>query len=158
DQLRPALGYALSRGRVADAIDDQPPVCPGPAAGVFAVAPIEEIVTALLTGSGMIGNLIRRQPRRTRQLLRGFEQRQCLLALGHSELARGMQGGERRLRLDGELVEREVTACEGEGPAKLAPPILDGLARARVDEVEGHAVEMRVRDLQRRDGFVGRVD
>ena len=54
-----------------------------------------------------------------------------------------MQRGKGRALLDGELVERYVMLRHAERIFELLPPGFGGLARARIDEIEGVAVERR---------------
>ena len=112
DARGPALGVALGAGRVPRAADAEPPVRARAAAGVFAVTPVEEVVAAFLARRGVVGDLVGRQPRRGRQLLRRLVERERGVLVGDDELAGGVQRGERRLRLDGELVERQVLPGE----------------------------------------------
>ena len=139
-------------------VEDEPPVCARSAAGVFAIAPIEEVVAALLARRGVVGDFVGGQPGRARQLLRDLVERERFLALWDHKLAGGVQRGERRLRLDGELVEREVAARERQRFTKLAPPVVDRLARSRVDEVEGDAVEVCACHLECGECFSGGMD
>ena len=143
---------------MARALKDQSSMRAWPAAGVFAIPPIEEVVAALLARRRVVGNLVGRQPGNGGQLLRDLEKGKRLLAFGHDELARGLQSGKRRLGLDRELVEREMAACEREGFAELAAPVLHCLVGTRVDEVKRDAVEMRVRNGECGDGLGRGVD
>ena len=107
-----------------------------PDAGVFAVAPIEQVVAAFLARGGVVGDFVGGQARPLRQLLRQLVEVVRQLAVGHLELAAGMQLGKRRLRLDGELIEREMPVRHCERPLQLLPPILQRLAGPRIDQVE----------------------
>ena len=117
------------------------PCAPGPIAGVLAVAPIE-------SGCGGFPRPARRGWRSRRPAARalGHLLRQLVevvrrLAVGNDELAARMQRGERRPGLDGELVERQMLACEGQRLAKLRAPGRRRLAGPRIDQIEGEALE-----------------
>ena len=58
-----------------------------------------------------------------------------------------MVGEEARAPLDGQLIEREMLACEREGAAELAQPRFERLARPGIDQVEGLAIEMTARGI-----------
>ncbi len=136
----------------------QAPVCARTAAGVFAVAPVEQVVAALLARRGVVGDLVGWQARRGRQLLRRIVERQRCLLVGNDELAGGVQRCERRLRLDGELIERQMLAGDGECIAQLVLPRGERLPGPRVDEIEREAIERRARDLDRRLGLGDRMN
>src|SRR5271154_5472097 len=77
---------------------------------IFAVAPINQIVPALRAGPRVVGDLVRRQAMRLGYFLRRVEQRAGEVLAGHDELARAKQPLEYRVRLDGQLVERDMFA------------------------------------------------
>jgi len=106
DARGPGFGVALGAGCVPHAACRQAPVRAGPAAGVFAVTPVEEVVATFLARRGVVGDLIGRQVRRSRQLLRRLVEGERRVLVGDDELAGGVQRCERRLRFDGELIER----------------------------------------------------
>ena len=60
---QPGLGPLLGREREPAARRHEPPVRAGADAGIFAVAPIGEVVTTLRTRAGMVRHLIGRQGR-----------------------------------------------------------------------------------------------
>ena len=80
--------------------------------GVFAVAPIDEIVPALGAGPRVVGDFVGGKAGAFGDLLGRVEQGARELFVGHGELARPPQSLEDRVGLDGELVEREVLARE----------------------------------------------
>ena len=99
---------------MARAVDVEPAMGAGTDAGIFVRPPVDEIVPALGAGPRMIGNLVGRQAVRRADLLRGIVERARDVVVGRLELARRMQGGERRVRLDGELIERKMLAGLGQ--------------------------------------------
>ena len=66
---------------------------------ILAVAPVEEVVPALLARRGMVGDLVGRQAGRLGQLLRQLVEGARQLLIGHLELAAGVQLRERRALL-----------------------------------------------------------
>ena len=106
------------------AVDVEPAMRAGADAGIFVHAPIDEIVPALGARPRVIGNLVGRQAVRRADLLRHVVERARGVVVGHRELAGCMQRGERRVRLDGELIERKMLA---------------GFARARALARAAHA-------------------
>ncbi len=79
-----------------------------PDAGIIVAAPIDEIVPALGARSCVIGYLIGRQAGRVADRLREVVEIARQILVGHIELAGLMQREERRVRLDGQLIKREV--------------------------------------------------
>ena len=123
-------GWRSVDGGVARAGNHDPAVRARPDAGIFAVAPVEQVVAAFLAGGGVVGDLVGRQARRLRQLLRQLVEIVRQLAVGHPQLAAGMELGERRARLDGELIERQVPARQRQGARQLVFARLAGSGRA----------------------------
>src|SRR3954452_25112627 len=80
----------------------------GTDAGVFVPAPVDEVVPALGTRPRMIGDLVGGQPACGAHLLREVIERARSIAVRNRELAGGMQCRERRLGLNGQLIEREM--------------------------------------------------
>ena len=68
-----------------------------------------------------------------------------------------MQRGKRRALLDGELVERQMLACEVERLAEFGAPRVDALAGSGINQIEGEALERATRDVDRRAGFLRRM-
>ena len=139
--LEPALGLPLRDDGMPPAVENQPAVRAGAHAHVFPVAPVQQVVPAFLARRRVVGDLVGRQPRPLGHLLGDLVQRQRRVGVGHHEPAGCMQLGERRLRLDGELVERQMPAGQVERLAKLAAPVLGRLARPGVDQVEAEPLE-----------------
>src|SRR5262245_54182861 len=106
------LGIALRRGCLPRAAGDDPAMGAGPDAGVLAVAPVEQVVPALLAGGSVVGDLVGRQSCMLHHLLRHVVEGAGRLAAGYSQLATRMEVRERRSRLYRELVERQVRARE----------------------------------------------
>ena len=55
-----------------------------------------------------------------------------------------------RLRLDGELVKRQMLGAQRQGFRQFGAPGRFGLAGPRLDEIEGNALENALRQCQRR--------
>ena len=117
-QRRPALRIALRHGGLPRAVGDDAAVRSRPDAGVLAVAPVEQVVPALLARRGVVGDLVGRQARALGHLLRQLVEGARRLAIGHDELAARMQLGERRALLDGELVERQMRCPRAPAPRR----------------------------------------
>ncbi len=123
------------------AIQHEAAVCAGAHAHIFPIAPVQQVVSAFLAGRRVIGDLVGRQPGPLGHLLGDLVERQRRVGVGHGEPPRRMQLGERRLRLDGQLVQRQVPAGQSKRLAKLAAPGLGGLAGAGIDQIEAEALE-----------------
>src|SRR5262245_48349791 len=143
---------------MARAAEPQPAVRAGSATRILAVPPVEEVVPALLAGCRVIGDLVGRQPGGSGQLLRGIVESERRVIAGYDELARGMQRCKRRLRLDGELVKRQVSAGERKRVAQLGAPVVEQLPGPRIDEIEREAVEGGARNLYGHFRLGDRVD
>ena len=100
-----------------------PAVRAGADAGIGAVAPVSEIVAALLAGPGVVGDFVGGQAggRRSSPGSARRARRRRPGSAGTSSPLRGHRG-EARAGLDGQLVEREVAGAEGERAAELGPP------------------------------------
>src|SRR5208282_6277892 len=92
-------------------------------AGIFLRAPVDEIVAAFAAGARMVGNLIGRQAVRRADLLRRVVKGARGVLVGNFELARRMQRSERRLRLDGQLIEREMLSGLAKRMGEFARPV-----------------------------------
>ena len=140
------------------AVDVEPAVRARPDAGIFVRAPIDEIVPALGARPRMVGNLVGGKPGSGADLLRRVVERarECRRP-GRSSLPLACSVGKRRVRLDGELIEREVLArLPRSRPLELRAPGLRRLVRPRIDQIERGALERRARDLDRRRAPRGR--
>ena len=122
DAGEPALGLALGHRGAARPRDHGAAMGAGADARVFAVAPVEQVVPALLARRGVVGDLVGRQPRRFRHLLRQRVEGVRRLVVWHAQLAAGVELGVGRALLDGELVEGEVAAREPQGAVPARPP------------------------------------
>ena len=63
DLLLPVERHLFGRGGVALAVDQQPAMRARADAGIFAIAPVDQVVAAFLAGAGVVGNLVGRQAR-----------------------------------------------------------------------------------------------
>ena len=129
----------------------------GSDAGIFRAAPVNKIVPAFRARPRVIGNLVSRQSgARTgfdRQIVK-FARR---IAVGDHKLAGGLQRVKRRLRLDGQLIKREMLGGLRNRAAELSAPAIGCLAGTRVNQIEGIALEHRARDGDGRERFIGAV-
>src|SRR3546814_7085459 len=103
---------------------------------IVAIAPIRQIMPALLPRPRMVRYLVARQAGGARHRLRRVEQVGGGVAVGDDELALRRQRREARARLDGELIERQMAGAEGQRRAKLRLPRRKRLAWPRIDQVE----------------------
>src|SRR3546814_5842884 len=90
----------------------------GTDASIVAIAPIRQIMPALLPRPRMVRYLVARQAGGARHRLRRVEQVGGGVAVGDDELALRRQRREARARLDGELIERQMAGAEGQRRAK----------------------------------------
>ena len=85
----------------------------------------------------VVGDLVGRETRRRRHLLRQVVERARRVVVGQRERAVPFQPPEGRALLDGELIEREMVVGERQRLGQLGAPGVDGLAGPCVDQVEG---------------------
>ena len=137
DEPEPGLGMLLGRGGDAGVAGDEPAMGSGADAGIFAVAPIDEVVPGFRAGPGMVRDLVGRQAVRLADLLRDVVEDPRLFVGRHRELAGLEQPLEPGVGLDGELVERQVLGRVADGVEEFRAPRVRPLARAGIDEVEG---------------------
>ncbi len=130
------------------AVAEPAPVRARADAGIVAVAPVSEVVAALLTGPGMVADFVERQARGGGDFAGEFVEVGGNVGVDGLEFAGGMEGGEARARLDRQLVERQVTGAERERAGKHRLPLDGGLTGQGIDEVEGDAVEVPLRDVE----------
>ena len=130
DPHQPGFGPLLGRGGVAAAVDVEPAVRAGADAGIFVGAPVDEIVPALGAGPRVVGDLVGRQAGAVADLLRQVVERAAGVVVGNDELAGLVQRVERRLRLDGELIERQMLGRFGDGALEFGCPLLPASAAA----------------------------
>src|SRR4051794_18963107 len=88
---------------------DQPAMRAWTNASIFAIAPIEQIMTGLMAGPGMIGDLIGREPGPLGQILGDVVELSRQIFGRQDELSRRCERRKCRVRLYGELIERHVT-------------------------------------------------
>ena len=109
--------------------------------GIFAIAPVDEIMPAFGAGARMVRDLIGGQARRVHHLLRRVPEIAAKIRAGNGEFSGCAEALEHRAGLDGELVKREMIACERKRAGKLGAPFGDALARPRIDQIERDALE-----------------
>ena len=85
------------------------------------------------------------------------EQRARVVVVGNDQLASRMQCRERRLLLDGELIEREVFGGLVNRARQFGAPGVGGLAGPRIDQIERIAIEGLARDRDRIERFLRAV-
>ena len=108
DPHQPGLRPPLGRDGVALAVDVEPAMRAGSDAGIFVRAPIDEVVPALRARPRVVRDLVGGQTGGGADLLRRVVERARRVLVRDDELAGGMQRGERRVLLDGELIERQM--------------------------------------------------
>src|SRR5512144_2917981 len=121
----------------------------GADASIVMTAPIEEVVARLGAGPRVVRDFVGRQSGSLAQLLRDGIKLAGKLALRNTQRACGMARRKRRALLDGQLIEREVIGDMIERVVKLPAPLARGLPLARIDEVEGDAVEIAFGERER---------
>ena len=146
---QPRLGPLRRRGRAPLGPDIEPSMRARSDAGIFMRAPVDQIVPAFGARSRVVGDLVGGQAGTRADRLRGVVKRAAEILVRHHKLARRVQQGERRVLLDGELIERKMLARLRECASELRRPRLRRLSRPRIDQVERIALEGRARD---RDG------
>src|SRR5579863_5480378 len=89
DAREPSFRAFFGRGGAPGSVDVEPAMGAGPDAGIFAGAPVDEIVPAFAAGTRMVGNLVGRQAvrganleRRVVEIARGIVVRSFQLAGG----------------------------------------------------------------------------
>src|SRR5476649_1900132 len=108
----------------------------GADAGIFLAAPINQIVPALRARTCVVGYLVGRKARIVANRLRQVVKIEPQIVVRDRELARLVQTEERRARLDGQLIEREMFGRFGDGALELGAPGLERLPRAGINEIE----------------------
>ena len=109
---------------------------PGADAGVVAVAPVGEVVPALLARPGVVADLVGRQAGLAQQLLGQLVEGGLVVIVHRRHGAGADQGVKARAGLDRELVDREVAVRHPEPRPQLGRPRGRGLPRPGVDQVE----------------------
>jgi hypothetical protein len=153
----PALGVALGAGGAAAFAGDPAPMRASANPGIFPVSPVEEVMPTCLASCGVIGNLVGGEPGLVGRLLRQLVEFRGARRIRDAELAQGAEGGKRRSRLDGELIERQMLAGERQRLAQLGAPSGKRLVGPGIDQVEGKAREGAPHQLDGRDRLGGRM-
>src|SRR5258706_15384810 len=146
---KPGSRRLVGRGGAALGRDLEPTMRARSDAGIFVRAPVNEIVPALGPWPGVVGNLVGRKPRACTDCLCRIVEGAAHVVVGYDELASRMQRGKRRVLLDGELIKRKMLSGLGERAFELGRPRPQGLIRARVDQIEGIALENGARQCDR---------
>jgi len=136
DAHQPGLGAFFGGDRMSDPIEIETAMGARADARVFLAAPVNQIMFAFGAGPGVIGNLVRRQSVSGADLLRDIIQRARGRLVRRFQFARGMQAEERRLRLDRELIERQMLGGFRDREVQLIRPHLRRLAGAGINQVE----------------------
>ena len=138
---QPAFRALVGFGRVAAAVDIEPAMRARPDAGIFVAAPIDQIVPAFGARPRVVGNFVGRQAGLGADRLREVVEIARGVVVGNDELAGFVQTEKRRVRLDGQLIEREMLGRLGNGALELGRPGVGRLARPRIDQIERIALE-----------------
>ena len=94
----------------------------GTDADIVAIAPIDEVVPALGARPGVVGDLVGRQAGGREPLLRQLEQRGGGVLVGRKRTRRAAGAlAEGRVRLDRQLIERQMLAGERRAPRSSSP-------------------------------------
>ena len=101
-------------GRDARAVGADAAMRAGADAGIFLIAPVNEIVPRLRARFRVIGNFVGRHAARVAKFLRDVPQCARSILVGRDQLARAMQHFECRAGLDRQLIERKMLRREGE--------------------------------------------
>src|SRR5688572_6202705 len=111
----------------------------GTDAGIIAVAPVGEVVAALLAAQRMVADFVGGQAGGRGALGRQLIERGSLVGIERLELACGSERSEARPGFDGQLVERQMTGSERERAIERRAPRGLGVAGQSVDQVEADA-------------------
>ena len=142
---QPVFGLLAPEGRQLPT----PPMRAGANTYIVAVAPIGQVVAALLAGAGMVRNLIGGNPRRCGLRAGLFEQVGAVIRINLGQLALRHQRGKARPRFDRQLIQRQMPRPERKRAGKLGFPVGKRLARPGIDQVEAHPPEMALRGIER---------
>src|SRR5215470_12263484 len=144
------FGMPLGRRRLAHPGREHAAVGARADAGPLAIAPIGQIVLALLARLSVVGDLVGWQSRGPRQVLRQRVEVSRCLSIWDAQLPAPVERCERRVRLDRELIERQVPARQRQGSPEFLTPGAQRLAWPRVNHIEGVARERGARYLDGR--------
>src|SRR5579872_320270 len=151
DGNEPAPGIAdLARGKLL-APERQPAMRPRPDPKIIAITPVGKIMTAGTAGAGMVRDLVSDKTRLAQEALGGLVKRPREILVGKDEFASGMERGKARAGLDGELIDREMIAGQGQRLFELRLPLRERLARPRINEIEGKTREKPLRERECRE-------
>src|SRR5690606_25594851 len=125
----------------------------GTDADVVLVAPVSAVVAGFLARSRIVADLVRRQARCLGPPARQPERLRPELSLAWIARSMAHVGGEPRVWLDRELVQREMAGAEGQGTGQFGVPLLRRLTGPGIDQVEAYAPEMTLRDFERGETF-----
>ena len=104
DHFQPGLGMPFGSHRMATLLADQPAVCPRADAGIEAVAPVGEVVTAFGAGHRVVRHLVGRHAFALGDLLGRLVEHGRQVTVGHDQFAGLVQAVEGRAFLDRQLV------------------------------------------------------
>src|SRR4029079_12398765 len=141
-------------GRDAAVVDCQPSMCARSDSCVVMSAPVNQIVPALSAAPRMIGNLVGWQAGIGANGLREIIEIAREILVRNGELARPVQAEERRVRFDGQLIEREMFGGFGDRALEFRLPAVKRLPGPRVDQIERVAVKYRASDGNRVERFL----
>src|ERR1700688_314923 len=105
----------------------------------------------------MIGNLISWQAFTCADLLREIVEIASKIVVRNDQLAGFVQRCERRVRLDGQLIKREMFGRLRNGALELGRPGIERLARPCIDKIERITIEDRARYVDRIERLLHRV-
>ena len=137
----PGLGPFLSRSCNATATDRQPSMGAWANAGIVMPTPVDEVVPAFCAGPRMVGDFVGWQTGVTANCLGGVIELARQVVIGHDQLAGLVQAKKRRVGFDGQLVQREMFGRLGDRAPEFPGPLLGGLARTSIDQVERVAIK-----------------
>ena len=146
-RLQPAFGQALAGGRALDPGTGLTAMGAGTNADIVPIAPIGQVVAAFRTGPGMVRDLVSGQAERIETLLRRLVERGGDLFLRRQGLSKPRQRVEMRPFLDGQLIERQMVGGEIDRLTQLRRPGFGRLTGPGIDQVEGAAREMLMRQI-----------
>ena len=125
---------------------------------IVAIAPVGEVVAALLAGAGVVADLVGGKACCAGALAGEREEIARRIVVERGEPALAHEGGKARARLDGELVEREVAGPQRQRARQFGVPAFRRVAGAGVDEVETDPREMALGDIERGEPLGGIVE
>jgi len=94
----------------------------GPNTGIVAIAPVDQVMPTFLACAGMIGDFIGGQSGSACQFLSRLIESCRQVFTGNLQLPIFVQQRVRRLRLNGQLVQRQMIGAEGQRLFQLIAP------------------------------------